>query len=44
MSKESKTATDSKRLLECLSKNRVEAEIYDGQTRCPQNDFGFVVS
>lgn len=38
MSTGSKTVTtNSKRLLECLTKNGVEAEIYDGKTSCPLN-------
>lgn len=36
MSTGSKTVTtNSKRLLECLTKNGVESEIYDGSTTCP---------
>jgi hypothetical protein len=36
MSTGSKTVTtNSKKLLECLTKNAVEAEIYDGKTSCP---------
>ena len=38
MSNGSKTVTtNSKRLLDCLSKNGVESEIYDGNTTCPLN-------
>lgn len=38
MSSGSKTVTtNSKRLLECLTKNGVESEIYDGNTTCPLN-------
>jgi hypothetical protein len=36
MSTGTKTVTtNSKRLLECLTKNGIEAEIYDGKTSCP---------
>lgn len=38
MSTGSKTATtNSKRLLDCLIKNGVETELYDGNTSCPLN-------
>ncbi|MBX7172083.1 MAG: hypothetical protein K1X72_14055 [Pyrinomonadaceae bacterium] len=38
MSTGSKTVTtNSKRLLDCLTKNGVESEIYDGKTSCPLN-------